>query len=119
MESIPRYSYDLIDELDKAVVAPKLPVTATNWHALNENAMRMAAFQSGMRSVVDMLVEMRAEIEKEKADARSEHAPAVVDDTEDPLGQVLDPDGNPHQTVASTHLAARLVDPLPDGGGDR
>lgn len=117
METIPRYSYDLIDELDRDTPTPKLPASAQMWHALDENAMRMAAFQCGFRSCVDMLVEARTEIEQEKANARGETPTTDVDESDDALGVVLDPDGNPHQTVASTHVAARIIKQMPDGDG--
>lgn len=111
MEDIPRYSYDLIDELDRDTPKVTLPIVASHWHALDENAMRMAAFQAGRRAIVDELVAARTEIEETKADERAgtDIARDFSQDSDYGLGQVLGPDGERHQTVASTHVAARLV----------
>jgi hypothetical protein len=74
--------------------------------------IRIAAFQAGQRSLVEMLINAKAEIEEEKAHARSgtdtPDTPAEPEE-DNGLGQVLGPDGAQHQTVASVHLAARLV----------
>jgi hypothetical protein len=112
MEDIPRYSYDLIDQLDALVKKPTFPLTAREIGALNQDVIRIAAFQAGQRSLVEMLINAKAEIEEEKAHARSgTDTPDTPTEPEEDsgLGQVLGPDGSQHQTVASVHLAARLI----------
>lgn len=113
MEKIPKYSYDLIDELDKLVLPPEYPRDERMIAMLNDAAVRAIAFRAGQRAIVQMLIDMRREIEEEKVRVQGGVTVTNVD-PDDPLGPVLDPDGNPHTTVASVHVAARLVDEMPD-----
>lgn len=117
MEQIPRYSYDLIDELDKLVETPKLPTTAVGWHILNQDTVRLAAFQSGQRAIVDMLIDFKNEIEREKASDGGNEPTTINPDN--PLGPVLGPDGEEHQTVASTYVGARMAPALPGSEEDK
>jgi hypothetical protein len=64
-ETIPRFSYDLIDWLDNAIADPSLPRTVEGFAALDDKEVRRAAFQSGARSLVAMLKAWRDEEEED------------------------------------------------------
>ncbi len=112
---VPRYSYDLIDQLDADIIAPTLPETLGSWRKMDESELRAAAFMAGQRSLVDLLVSWRTEVEQEVKDALSSDSMADGSDDQEefPFGKVLGPDGKEHQTVASTYVAARLVPEMP------
>ena len=85
-DTIPRFSYDLIDWLDNAIASPSLPQTAEGFAQLDDTDVRRAAFQSGARALVNMLRAWRDE-EEDENDTDSD-----VDDVREQYGSIFRPD---------------------------
>ena len=105
MDRIPKYTADLLRHLDADT--PRVEMggySAADWGALTEGQLRAMAYRAGMRALVDELLEWS----REETDAEG--------DDDEPAGldvQVLDPGGQPHRGVASSHVAASLY-PAPE-----
>ena len=118
-DPIPRYTADLIAQLEDQV--PKPGVTASEntqkyWINMTEAQVRRHAFSAGQRALLDFIKEWQKETEGAKADNQDVEPEAQPD----PFGKILDVDGNEHKSVASLHMASTLVSgPLEsdDGGG--
>jgi hypothetical protein len=107
-EVFPRYSSDLLKELDETIAHPSLPRNVPGWGNLDESYMRQLAFQAGARWLVDMLIGWHREWNEGED---STDAPGG----DDPFGAVLGPDGRTNTQVASIHLAGTLS---PERGQD-
>ena len=102
-EVIPRFSKDLIELLIAEYKQPKYPDTRAGWGAMDDGALRRAAFMSGQVALVQQLANWQAEAEHDKGDSTS-----IATGGDDPYGQVFDPDGGQHKSVASVHVAPSL-----------
>lgn len=92
MKQIPKYSHELIDELDSITEHPQLPKSMKGWQGLNEGELRRGAFLAGRRSLVDDLV---LALEEDNVDATAPDTGASS----------VEPDGIQRSTLAPTRLA--------------
>lgn len=113
MDKIPRYSTELIEFLDKNIGKPKFPETPQQITNLSETTIRVGCYWAGQRALVDSLV---AALQEDYDANASGEAPGDTIDLG--LGEVLDTNGGRRESVASTHVAARFVDPLSDDSPD-
>jgi hypothetical protein len=125
VDPVPRYSFDLIEKLDKIIPTPVLPKTQEQWALFNDDVIRQGAYLAGRRSVVEDLKAWVKEYEDERAGNTVGEDQEADSESDLGLGEVLDPSGSQHKTVASAHVAAHLVDPVsgdrsidPEAGGD-
>ncbi len=116
MTEIPRLSCDLVEWLDRTIEVPALPASGGAFADMTEATIRRLAFKAGMRAVVDSLLAEYERAEQEQVDADNEQLHESGDT--DPFGQILDPSGEPHQNVASLHLADSLTAAGPDSGSE-
>jgi hypothetical protein len=103
-DKIPRFSYDLIDLLDKETPAVEIPMTQRSWGQMSESTLRELAFVAGMRAMVDQLVAWKEEIENEQGGDN----PDPKDDDRGPFGRVLSNGLSEHRTVPPTIRARRF-----------
>ena len=100
-EVFPRYSLDLLEELDSTIAHPQFPKTQSGIAQVDEAYLRQVSFQAGARWLVDMLIAWHKEWNEgeDQTDVIDEH---------DPFGRVFGPDGEPHSRVASLYLAGQV-----------
>lgn len=104
-ERIPRFSHDLIERLDADTPVPQLPFTVSGWSELGEDRVRQLAFMSGMRAMVDMLMEWAREEDEDGDDTDT-----GADGGRWPVGRTVDDFGK-YQEVVSVDLAGHLLAP--------
>jgi hypothetical protein len=113
-DKFPRFAYDLVDFLDENVGIPSFPKSANAFAAMDDAAVRQAAFTAGARSVVDMLIDWRAEMEEE-ADAKVNET--SVGDVAGPIfPRILGDSDTLHRTIPSTSVGIGGFDELLDDG---
>lgn len=98
VKKLPRFSMDLIEELDKETPMPSLPLTVGEWDAFDEAKARRLAFMSGMRAMVDMLIHWA----REQEDGDDSDTP--VDGERWSTGRVVDSFGE-YRRVVSMDMA--------------
>jgi len=111
--TIPKYTYDLLLQLDRDYQLPRLPLTAEGWQHMDEARARELAFIAGQRALVNLLLEWQEESNRVDGDVEDKVAtsgPTVYDSE---FGRVLDPSiaGDPDMEpirVASASLGALL-----------
>lgn len=77
MKQIPKYSKELIEQLDLEVLHPELPKSLKGWAGLNEAELRRGAYLAGRRSVVDDLLSALEE-DNESDDRTSSQESSVM-----------------------------------------
>ena len=104
MDSLPKYSADLIAELDAMVHPMNLDgLTARGWGHIDESRVRQLAYVAGQRALVDLLIGMQREVEESSED-KTQSAETHSGETE-LYERVFDPSGGEHKNVASVHMA--------------
>ena len=93
-DTLPRFTHDLIDLLDREVPRPQLPATIQGWSSMDQAALLRAAFASGFRSLVDQLVEQRDEEREAKDDSGGTSDIGVSDGPGTIFPRLFGPDGN-------------------------
>ena len=102
-DTFPRYSYDLVDFLDINVQRPSFPVTANQFRDLDEAQVRSAAFTAGARSIVDMLIDWRTELDAE--DETPIQDGSVLDEAAPVFPRLFDTSGRVREVISSIHVA--------------
>ena len=111
-ENIPRFSYDLIEWLDRNIAAPSFPLSAEGFADLDARAVRRAAFTSGGRQLVDMLIAWRDEGEAD------DEVAGVVDGPAERYPPVFGEGGDVRGSTPSVRVAGLPTEPL-SSDGDR
>ena len=118
MDELPKYSADLIEQLDKMISRMHMDgLTAAGWGRIDEGRVRQLAFLAGQRALVDLLLGMQREMEE----ARGDSSETQDIDTGGPelYERVFDPSGAEHKNVASVHMAGSFTNVLgSDDGGE-
>ncbi|MQB00206.1 MAG: hypothetical protein GEU78_07930 [Actinobacteria bacterium] len=107
-DTLPRFSYDLIQWLSDNIEPAEVPQTIQGWAKLSNEETRMRlAFKAGARSLVDQLVMWQQEEEAEASDdGQPEGEPASISDgPELRFPDVFDPLGNVRQVVTPASMA--------------
>ena len=104
-DTFPRLAYDLVDFLDVNIQHPKFPTTANQFRDMDAAQVRSAAFTAGARSIVDMLIEWRAELDAQDEEEVPATAGSVHDETTPVFPRLFDTAGAVREIVPSVHVA--------------
>lgn len=115
-DKLPRFSYDLVTWLDEIVHTPSFPNTANGFYELDEDEMRRAAFTCGARSVVDMLLLLREEMEREEEEAEEATAGDISDGSSPIFPRLFNAAGEVREIASSLRVARNLPDAMLDSG---
>ena len=110
-DKIPKFTYDLLAQLNEALVPISYPMTGKGWGRLDENSLRELAFYAGQRALVDMLLDWQ-ERTNEGEDGDSDREAGLVEDT-NVYGRVLGTNKE-HQGLASISVARTNIGAMLD-----
>jgi hypothetical protein len=102
MDNIPKYSNELLEQLDLLVEAPKFPDSAQRACNLTESEIRRGIWMAAQRALVDSLLQLQEEGDETQSDSGSPstESGSLLDTP------VLDPSGKVRTDVASVYMAS-------------
>jgi hypothetical protein len=115
-DKIPKFTYDLLKQLDETLPAIPMPLTEKGWGKLDENTLRQMAFYAGQRALVEMLLEWERVSNEGEDYEDADRGPGLLGD-EETFGRVLGTNAE-HQGVASISVARATIGALLDTGTD-
>ncbi len=114
-EHIPKFTYDLLEQLDEALPRLPLPSSEVAWGAMSEAKLRQLAFIAGQRALVDMLLDWQRETNGE-TDEDTDRGTGLVEE-QDVYGRVLGLNSE-HEGVASVSVARTNIGSVLDTDTD-
>jgi len=100
-DKLPRFAMGLLDLMDETVGHPDFPIDANGFAALDEAAVRRAAFTAGARAVVD---EFKLAYQAEEAEDE-DPLEGLHDEAASVFPPLFDTGGGVHQSISSVRVA--------------
>jgi hypothetical protein len=103
---IPKYTYDLLRQLQAEYPDVSLPLTEKGWGHMDEAAIRQMAFYHGQKALIDMLLQW--ERESNEVDDGDDNREAGLEPGEDVYARILADDGE-YKEMASIPVARATI----------